>query len=511
MSANIKPSSETGRSKAIKMPKVNAVVTAKTKVANKPKKINAKKSFLDRIFLSSSTYKYYQSTNELFLKSIERCNTIYDYSDGTKDAKAKSERLKTLQELSQSLQSPKIIANFVLPHLNLLFEMIENNIFRPVPTDKKSTENLENWDTGIESGLRIVIDPAWPYLKGVYELFFELVTCETINVDNLKVYVTPSFVQRYLQLFNSEEVCERDNLKTILHRLYAKLIPRRKMIRKAITDCLLTMIHESQEYNGAGELLSILVAIINGFGVPLSKENLSLFKEVLIPLHKVPTSHLFFEELQRCCMVFLSKDHALAILLIEGLLRYWPVGNSKKEIFFIGEIGDAIEVCELSKLEPLISKLFKRLFCCISGPQLQVSDRAMQFFETEYFLNIFYLFKEIAFPMIVPVVVKLAETHWHKTMLDSFNLLSTILKDIDPGAFDQALMGPRATTGSLHAMHQLAKRAVIETQWEELTKRAKKMDPNFAAPVVPYVDSHVVGLNNLNGIKLCSDNLIMLY
>jgi serine/threonine-protein phosphatase 2A regulatory subunit B' len=40
----------------------------------------------------------------------------------------------------------------------------------------------------------------------------------------------------FLQLFDSEEPREREYLKNILHRLYAKLVPRRKMIRKAIND-----------------------------------------------------------------------------------------------------------------------------------------------------------------------------------------------------------------------------------------------------------------------------------
>jgi len=35
-----------------------------------------------------------------------------------------------------------------------------------------------------------------------------------------------------LELFDSEEPREREYLKNILHRLYAKLVPRRKMIRK---------------------------------------------------------------------------------------------------------------------------------------------------------------------------------------------------------------------------------------------------------------------------------------
>ena len=87
--------------------------------------------------------------------------------------------------------------------------------------------------------------------------FFELIISEAANAKSIKVHITPAFIQEFLQLFDSEEPRERDYLKNGLHRLYAKLVPRRKMIRKAITDCFLTMIHDTQRFNGAGELLDI--------------------------------------------------------------------------------------------------------------------------------------------------------------------------------------------------------------------------------------------------------------
>jgi hypothetical protein len=31
-------------------------------------------------------------------------------------------------------------------------------------------------------------------------------------------------------------------------------------------------------------------------------------------------------------MLFLSKDSSLAITLVEGLLKFWPFGNSVKEV-----------------------------------------------------------------------------------------------------------------------------------------------------------------------------------
>ena len=78
-----------------------------------------------------------------------------------------------------------------------------------------------------------------------------------VEVRVIKAYVTPQFVQEFLELFHSEESIERDYLKNILHKLYAKLVPRRKMIRKAINDCFYDLIHENHKFNGAAEILDI--------------------------------------------------------------------------------------------------------------------------------------------------------------------------------------------------------------------------------------------------------------
>ena len=59
------------------------------------------------------------------------------------------------------------------------------------------------------------------------------------------------------------------------------------MIRKAITDCFHSLIHENVKFNGAPELLDILASIISGFAVPLREEHIIFFKYIIIPLHKV--------------------------------------------------------------------------------------------------------------------------------------------------------------------------------------------------------------------------------
>ena len=97
-----------------------------------------------------------------------------------------------------------------------------------------------------------------------------------------------------------------------------------------------------------------------------------------------------------------------------------------------------------------------------------MADRAMCFFENDYFLNILKTYKEKTFPMLVPIIVELAENHWHKILQESLIALKTILKEIDPLAFDEALkMNP--TKKKLYAVKQdEEERKNLDKKWEKL-------------------------------------------
>lgn len=63
----------------------------------------------------------------------------------------------------------------------------------------------------------------------------------------------------------------------------------------------------------------------------------------------------------------------------------------------------------------------------------------MCFFENDFFLTILKTYRHITFPLLVPVIVHIADTHWHKVLQESLNALKTILKEIDYQAFEKAL------------------------------------------------------------------------
>lgn len=117
------------------------------------------------------------------------------------------------------LQDQKTVQILILQNMDEVMQMIEKNIFRPLPNVKKASLSMS--ETGVDQEEEM--DPAWPHLQGIYEFFLQLVIHELVEVRQLKSYVTPQFVQDFLELFDSEESVERDYLKNILHKLYAKV------------------------------------------------------------------------------------------------------------------------------------------------------------------------------------------------------------------------------------------------------------------------------------------------
>ena len=104
---------------------------------------------------------------------------------------------------------------------------------------------------------------------------------------------------------------------------------------------------------------------------------------------------------------------------------------------------------------------------------MQVADRAMCFFENDYFLNILKTYKEKTFPMLVPIIVDLAENHWHKILQESLVALKTILKEIDPLAFDESLKMNPVQKKQYAVRQDEEDRKNLDHKWAKLNTKIK--------------------------------------
>ena len=113
-------------------------------------------------------------------------------------------------------------------------------------------------------------------------------------------------------------------------------------------------------------------SIINGFALPLKAEHKQFLVKVLLPLHKVKCLSLYHAQLAYCVVQFLEKDPTLTEEVIRGLLKYWPKTCSQKEVMFLGEIEEILDVTEPAQFVKIQEPLFKQISRCVSSPHFQV-------------------------------------------------------------------------------------------------------------------------------------------
>ena len=70
--------------------------------------------------------------------------------------------MTAVNDLQAMLNDQKSVVSNIIPSLELVMNMIEKNIFRPLPNKKKAT-NIGMSETGIEQEEQV--DPSWPHLQ----------------------------------------------------------------------------------------------------------------------------------------------------------------------------------------------------------------------------------------------------------------------------------------------------------------------------------------------------------
>jgi len=305
----------------------------------------------------------------LLIKKVHLCCTVFDFSDPSKNLKEKDIKRQALLELVDYVSS----ANGKFPEnvMQQVIRMVSVNLFRSPTAQPHENKASQAYDLDEEEPL---MDPAWPHLQIVYEFFLRFVASPETDTKLAKRYIDHGFILRLLDLFDSEDPREREYLKTILHRIYGKFMVHRPFIRKSINNIFYRFIFETEKFNGVAELLEVLGSIINGFALPLKEEHKLFLVRVLIPLHKPKCLPMYHQQLSYCITQFVEKDSKLADTVIRGLLKYWPITNSSKEVMFLGELEEVLEATQLPEFQRCMTPLFRRIAHCLSSSHFQVID-----------------------------------------------------------------------------------------------------------------------------------------
>lgn len=345
----------------------------------------------------------------LFLEKIQQCSTLFDFNEPLSDLKSKEVKRQTLNELVEYITMNRGI--LTEPIYDEIIKMFSINMFRTLPpcSNPTGTEfDPEEDEPNLEA--------SWPHLQIIYDFFLRFLESPDFQPNIAKKYIDQRFLLQLLELFDSEDPRERDFLKTILHRIYGKFLGLRAYIRKQINNTFHRFIYETERHNGIAELLEILGSIINGFALPLKEEHKHFLVKVLLPLHKVKLLSVYHPQLAYCVVQFLEKDPSLTEQVIKGLLKFWPKTHSPKEVMFLNELEEILDVIEPVEFQKVMVPLFKQLARCVSSPHFQVAERALYYWNNEYIMSLISENANVILPIMFPALYKNTKSHWNKTI-----------------------------------------------------------------------------------------------
>ncbi|NXP15897.1 2A5A phosphatase, partial [Thinocorus orbignyianus] len=398
----------------------------------------------------------FNEQQDLFCQKLQQCCVLFDFMDSVSDLKSKEIKRATLNELVEYVSTNRGV--IVESAYADIVKMISSNIFRTLPPSDNPDFDPEEDEPTLEA--------SWPHIQLVYEFFLRFLESPDFQPSIAKRYIDQKFVQQLLELFDSEDPRERDFLKTVLHRIYGKFLGLRAFIRKQINNIFLRFIYETEHFNGVAELLEILGSIINGFALPLKAEHKQFLMKVLIPMHTAKGLALFHAQLAYCVVQFLEKDTTLTEPVIRGLLKFWPKTCSQKEVMFLGEIEEILDVIEPTQFKKIEEPLFKQISKSVSSSHFQVAERALYFWNNEYILSLIEENIDKILPIMFGSLYKISKEHWNPTIVALvYNVLKTLM-EMNGKLFDEL-------TSSYKAERQREKKKELER--EELWRKLEEL------------------------------------
>ncbi|KAF4490078.1 Serine/threonine-protein phosphatase 2A 56 kDa regulatory subunit delta isoform [Colletotrichum fructicola Nara gc5] len=396
---------------------------------------------------------------ELFMQKIDQCNVIFDFNDASGDMKSKEIKRLALHELLDYVANNRqVITEPMYPRV---VEMFAKNLFRPIPPPMNPQG--EAFDPEEDEP---VLEVAWPHIQVVYEFFLRFIESQDFNTNIAKAYIDHSFVLQLLELFDSEDPRERDFLKTTLHRIYGKFLNLRSFIRRSINNVFFQFTYETERFNGIAELLEILGSIINGFALPLKEE------------HKT----------------FLTR-------VVLGLLRYWPKVNSTKEVMFLNEVEDIFEVMDPAEFAKVQEPLFHQLAKSVASPHFQVAERALYFWNNEYFCNLVSDNVEIILPIMFAPLYENSKGHWNRTIHGMVYNAMKLFMEINPQLFDDCSHDYTEQQNSA-----AAREALRERKWASITDQANQRRSANGAGAPTSGRAHAGSLSRVDEVDGTEDN-----
>jgi len=431
---------------------------------------------------------------KLFISKLRLCAFTFDFNGDAqkKEAEAREMKRRMLVELIDHLSSSKIWVSE--ESLKAILQMIRRNLFRPLPPSL-----YKDFDPDEDEPTH---DPAWVHLQFVYEFLLRFIVSNNTDAKMLKKFIDRAFLLSVIALFKSEDPRERDYLKTILHRIYGKFMSFRSFLRRAINNIFYQVIYVSQRHNGLAELLEILGSIINGFATPLKEEHQRFLRNVLVPLHKVSTLSQYHAQLAYCVVQFIEKDPRLSCIIVGGLLKFWPIITCQKELLYLSELEEVLEMTEQPQFEKLIVPVFKRIAACICSPHFQVAERALFLWNNDVIAAFMSDHRPVILPLLYPALQTNLDRHWNNTVTQLTTHIMQQFMDMDEKLFKEVEV-------TYKEQHRPKERARNRSQkWTQIKQYSDTLQTNTMQTNRYATDENTSDTNNVRNKPMITNGHI---
>ena len=177
----------------------------------------------------------------------------------------------------------------------------------------------------------------------------------------------------------------------------------------------------------------------------MKQDHVKLLKSALIPLHKVKTMQMYHAHLVYCMAQYIEKEQRFAVPIIGGVLKYYPFGNTAKELLFLDELQELIEVLNPQTLAEVEVPIYQRLAQCIEGEHFQIAEKALHFWGNEI-LNQTVVdmpsHRSVIFPIVFRALYRNKDpstAHWQASIRDGAIFVLQRYESVDPELYEQCV------------------------------------------------------------------------
>ncbi|OBS65688.1 hypothetical protein A6R68_05761 [Neotoma lepida] len=182
----------------------------------------------------------------------------------------------------------------------------------------------------------------------------------------------------------------------------------------------------------------------------------------------------FVLQLAYCVVQFLEKDSTLTEPVVMALLKYWPKTHSPKEVMFLNELEEILDVIEPSEFVKIMEPLFRQLAKCVSSPHFQVAERALYYWNNEYIMSLISDNAAKILPIMFPSLYRNSKTHWNKTIHGLIYNALKLFMEMNQKLFDDCTQQFKA-----EKLKEKLKMKEREEAWVKIENLAKA-NPQYA-------------------------------